>query len=290
MKSQQRVNRYLRALIPPFLFSIPRVLGDIYSSPKSKSPDYQDQALVDLVLQKNLILRDQDPSTPLDINSFSVLAAVGLACKGLGRLSVLDFGGGCGHHHLTAKRAFPELQLDWWVVETQMMAMQAASRIQEPGLSFSSEIENILTEKSRFGLIFSNSAIQYTSDPLGTLTKLLSLSFEHIFITRFPVTLDDRPIVYAQKSRISANGPGPAPLGFKDSYASYENHIARQTDVEKLLAMHLRVWHIVDEGPWDYPRFGSQVRTTTYFGFKKPSNEFPLVEKNADTAQAMPTP
>lgn len=263
------MKKYLRALIPPFVYSIPNVWRNFYLSRNSESKEYQNQSLVNLVIQKNINLRNTKFPIPYDTNSLSVIAAVGLARRESQILNVLDFGGGGGHHQAIVKQAFPDLEIEWQVIETEMMVKEAATSIQVPGLSFSSELNAKRVEETKFDLIFSNSALQYTPDPLATLSHLLSHNFGCIFITRFPVTLGRKSVVYQQQSRLSANGPGPAPEGFRDSFASYENHLSKRCDVEILLENHLQEWHSLDEGPWDLGRFGSQVRTTTYFGFKK---------------------
>jgi putative methyltransferase (TIGR04325 family) len=229
---------------------------------------YQDSDLVKIILFKNLQLRQTAVLTNLDAMSFRTIAAVGMAIENKYNFTVLDFGGGAGHHQLLAKKSFKNVNFDWTVVETEAMSRTAQEVIKDEGLKFISSLST-LTKEDKFDLIFSNSAIQYTQEPLKTLRKLLNLEFGHFFITRVPLNLENNQISYLQESLLSQNGPGPAPKDFQDKWVKYENNIVSKESFEELLSEALESWTSVDEGTWDPGRFGDRVRTYSYFGSAK---------------------
>ena len=229
---------------------------------------YQDLDLVKIILVKNLQLRQTAVLTNLDVMSFRTIAAVGMAIENKSNLRVLDFGGGAGHHQLLAKKSFKNVNFDWTVVETEAMSRTVQEVIKDKGLKFISSLST-LTKEDKFDLIFSNSAIQYTQEPLKTLRELLNLEFGHFFITRVPLNLGNSQISYFQESLLSQNGPGPAPKDIQDKWVKYENNIVSKDAFERILNESLESWISVDEGSWDPGRFGDRVRTYSFFGSAK---------------------
>lgn len=229
---------------------------------------YQDLDLIQLIIFKNLQLRQSPELTNLDTMCFRTIAAVGLTNKNKKNISVLDFGGGAGHHQFLARNLFRSVYFDWTVVETETMSRVAQEVIKDEGLRFISNLKT-LTKSSNFDLIFSNSAIQYTQDPLNTLRELLNLEFEHFFITRIPLILDGNQTTYLQKSLLSQNGPGPAPSNIRDKWVRYKINIMSKNSFEQILDGALNGWASVDEGSWDPDRFGDRVRSYSYFGTAK---------------------
>lgn len=229
---------------------------------------YQDLDLVKMILSKNLQLRQTAALKNLDAMSFRTIAAVGIAIENKSNFTVLDFGGGAGHHQFLAKNLFKKVKFDWTVIETDALSKAAQQGIKDEGLRFISSLSS-LTKANNFDLIYSNSAIQYTQDPLNTLRELLNLEFGHFFITRVPLTSGSNQIVYLQESLLSQNGPGPAPKDFQDKWVKYENNIVSRDLFEEILNEALDSWTSVDEGSWDPGRFGGRVKTYSYFGTAK---------------------
>jgi putative methyltransferase (TIGR04325 family) len=229
---------------------------------------YQDKDLVKSIILKNLQLRQSVPFSNLDAMSFRTISAIGLAAKNKSHLTVLDFGGGAGHHQFWAKYIFENINFDWTVVETETMSRVAQEEIKDEGLKFVSSLKS-LTKNNCFDLIFSNSAIQYTCDPLNTLKELLNLEFENFFITRVPLNLGSSQVTYIQESLLSQNGPGLALRGVQDKWVKYENNIVSKESFELALNGALKSWTSVDEGSWDPGRFGDRVKTYSYFGTAK---------------------
>lgn len=251
-------------LLPPLLLKKFSRVTRLPAGKKNVIDGYQNERLIELIVFKNLQLRSHLNQLNLDAQSFKTMASIGLGIKNKSHFSVLDFGGGAGHHQFTAKSIFKNIQFDWTVVETESLARIAATLITDEGLSFASDL-NTLDSTKFYDLIFSNSALQYTEDPLNTLKDLLKLDFEHLFITRIPLTTR-KPFSYMQESLLTDNGPGIAPEGFKQSRVLYKNSIASKESVERLLHEYIRDWISVDEGIWDSGRFGDSVRIYSYVG------------------------
>lgn len=261
---------FLVDYIPPILIKILRSAVMRLKLRHTNIDSYEQLELVELIIHKNLQLRQSMSLTDLDAMSFRTIAAVGLAAGNKSDFTVLDFGGGAGHHQLLARNLFKKINFDWTVIETTAMSRLAQKEIVDQGLSFRSSLE-ALSESNNYDLIFSNSAIQYTSDPLNTLRELLKLQFEHFFITRVPLNVGNGQIKYQQESLLSQNGPGPAPKEMQKKWVKYENNIVSKDSFESILNSALTIWFSVDEGYWDPIRFGDQVKTYSYFGAAKNS-------------------
>ena len=254
----------LADLLPPILLKKLRGIGLFSADKRNLIEGYQNDRLLELILFKNLQQRSNVNRINLDAQSFKTIASIGLGLRNKSNFSVLDFGGGGGHHQFTAKKIFKDVQFDWTIIETERLAQMAGSLIQDEGLTFASDLNSLESTKF-YDLIFSNSALQYTEEPLDTLEKLLNLNFENLFITRIPLT-NSNPFTYYQESLLSNNGPGVAGRDVEESTVIYKNHIANKESVESLLDENLSEWILVDEGAWDPLRFGEAVRTYSYVG------------------------
>ena len=113
-----------------------------YEDALSSCPNdaYQGQDLVDVVIEKNRIVRDQLKVNPtLELSSFRTLA--GLAFASSNNLKVLDFGGGGGYHYSLARLVLPpESTISWAVVETPAMA-KSAKALENGELVFFDQID-----------------------------------------------------------------------------------------------------------------------------------------------------
>jgi len=257
--------RIKKVVTPPFVFPLLRFLIRKRLVKTKSIQGYESRQLVDLIIWKNLNLRRLQSNISSDINSFRILAAVGLARQKTTTMRVLDFGGGGGHHQLIAKQFFSDIDFEWIVIETPSLVESAREKIHETGLLFSSEPIGA-QKKIELDLIHSNSAVQYTENPAETIEQLLLLNFRLIFLTRIPVISKGKYFEYTQESMLSSNGPGPGPQDFVDAAVFYKTRIIELSNVKELFNMYLVSWYSIDEGPWDLGRFGHTVRTLTFIG------------------------
>ncbi len=263
-----QVKASVTDFLPPIMLRKLRNLARKVRKNKVQLDGYQNRDLVDLVLFKNLTLRSVTNIKNLDIQSIKTIAAVGMAIGGKSKINVLDFGGGAGHHQFIARTIFKDADFDWTVVETESMCKAAQSKITDQGLEFTSSLGN-LTDSKFFDLIFSNSAIQYTENPIEELRRLLGFKFNIFFITRIPLTFDEKSVTYNQESMLSQNGPGLPPENFRDRRVKYLINIESKENFERLLNENLEHWTSVEEGAWDPNRFGNEVGTFSYIGIGK---------------------
>ena len=197
---------------------------------------YNNPNLVKMVIEKNLIFRDQvlNSQIPiLDLNSARTILGVSLAITD-NRLTVLDFGGGGGYHYFIARAAIPmRIALDWMVIETPSMVRLAKSKLSTDELNFYDDI-NFASRGKDIDLIFASGSLQYCPDVFQTLDALMSIRARHLFITRTPLSSDHK-FIAIQKSRLKDNGPGPMPSGFNDCEITYPITISCKSEIERAL-------------------------------------------------------
>jgi putative methyltransferase (TIGR04325 family) len=231
------MKRILRLFLPPILLLMISRLKQILNhkkSPFSKASNYQDDELVRVVVEKNLITRKSTRvNKVLDLASLRSIAGFGIGGF-KPNLKVLDFGGGGGYHHDVFELVYHDRMHEWCVVETPLM-VQGAKALETSCLHFRSEISAAREILGDVDVVFASGALQYTSDPLHYLQKLIDVNAQYLFITRTVLNEKDSRITFMQDSRLSANGPGPLPKGFNDKTISYPITVESKNEVEKLL-------------------------------------------------------
>lgn len=231
----------VKQLMPPLLIkAIQPASPPMFSSYDAASAACQNDAyegadLVKIVIEKNIAFRKTIQSSPvLDLSALRTLIGVGLA-NTQEKLNVLDFGGGGGYHYALAKIALGNNRiLRWNVVETSAMSREA-QRIADMDLKF---FDNIRDAKNNLGLVdlvFTSGALQYCPKPLEVLKELTELGAKYVFITRTPFNDSDKNLISIQVSKLSENGPGPLPLGFRDKSVSYPITFASRREAERIL-------------------------------------------------------
>jgi len=122
-------------------------------------------------------------------------------------LRLLDFGRAAGYHYFNARLvADSHTRLDWRVVETTSMAT-AVGRLANEELSFFSSIQDALaTQEGPPDLVFASGVLMCVPNPLDTLSWLLSLQPNRVFVTRTGLSPDATTRFMVQKSSLSTNG------------------------------------------------------------------------------------
>jgi putative methyltransferase (TIGR04325 family) len=250
-----------RFLPPIILQAIDRIQAVLKSNQKYEI-GYENEKLVNLIIEKNLIIRSIQETPQVDANFFRTVSAIGLANSNSSNLRVLDFGGGGGHHLVTARLSFPDKSFSWVVVETPALVAAATQRIDDQSLRFIGSIDS-LSDQDQFDLVHSNSAIQYTQNPIKTMEELFAINSPLFVLTRVPLSMGKTQIEYIQISNMSQNGPGKAPNNFRDAKIGYSIRIPSKSAVEELLTNLKFKFQFLDEGPWDATKHGSSVKTFT---------------------------
>jgi putative methyltransferase (TIGR04325 family) len=175
-----------------------------------KIVDYNSDLLINSIIRKTKEFSrrvDEGLFTP---ESFRTITAVGISSDGLKSINVIDFGGGAGGHFAVAKKAFPEKNLNWLIVETPKMVSFCKEEENFNEITFVSNFDEATEFIPNPGLIIANASIHYTDDPLITLSTICSLGSEWIFLTRTPLTNEKDTLLLLQESSLRKNGPGKA--------------------------------------------------------------------------------
>ena len=96
---------------------------------------YEDLTLVKHIVNKTLKRREMiQNGSPLDISDSNL---PGMLSAHSQSVAVVDFGGGAGTHFDTLSAVFPEIEFDYYLIETPEMVRVATSfRLDEPRLNF----------------------------------------------------------------------------------------------------------------------------------------------------------
>jgi putative methyltransferase (TIGR04325 family) len=133
--------------------------------------------------------------------------ALGRAAKN-GVISVLDWGGLCGHYALIAQALWPEITVNYSVKDLPPFA-QLAERLM-PGICFTSQDEEFAGRK--FDLVFASSSLQYSSDWRSTASLLARATNRLLLVTQVRVV--HRVGCYVEVQH-------PQHVGFRSDYISW---------------------------------------------------------------------
>lgn len=225
---------------------------------------YENEKLLKILESKSISYRSRIEIGELDLGSLRTISAVGLAASGKKKLTVVDFGGGFGQHYLAAKFCFTEIEFSWKIIETANVVKKSKMLNSDSRLEFHEQIEQVDPKCLPLDLIFSNSALQYTQNPIQTMLSLINLNPRVISLTRIPLTNGDVDISYNQVSRISSNGPAESTASQEYGLISYPNQIVTLEKFKRVLESRYRVVFHIDEGFWDWKRFKGKVGTHTF--------------------------
>lgn len=126
--------------------------------------------------------------------------------------TVLDFGGGCGHHYRDAVGVAP--LICWAVVETPGMVARAAD-LATDRLRFFSNIEDAKAWLGNVDVMHSNGALQYAADPVAALRSLCRVGAERMIWRRVALSNGTMLQQVNDRSHLRDSGPGHPPAGTK---------------------------------------------------------------------------
>lgn len=89
-------------------------------------------------------------------------------------------------------------------------------------LSFHVSVDDAITRwDSPPNLIYASGSLMYADDPIGKLRERLEIGAPWVTITRTGLSDDMSTRFIVQKSRLSKNGLGPLPRGYRDRIVQY---------------------------------------------------------------------
>lgn len=192
--------------------------------------NYDNRLLAEVVSRKTLIyINETDQKVLPNSNYLSLLSAV----YSIGEVkNVVDFGGAAGIHYYLFKSFVPNLK-SWLVIETTAMVEQQAQN-SDKKLKYCT-LKSLTTENFNCDLLYLSGSLQYVEDPLHTLNYLLSTNPKAVLISRTPFNDLETNVKFTQTSKLSSNGPGPLPSGYKDCAVKYEVNVPSYNQVIRLL-------------------------------------------------------
>jgi putative methyltransferase (TIGR04325 family) len=216
---------------------------------------YENDDLVDVVFQKSGIFREQfSRQDALMLTEAFTQSLVGLlfalSTQKTKEINVLDYGGACGVHYFAMRTVLgKEMRLNWHVVETPAMVRKARI-LETEELHFFSDIT---TARNAFetgvDCFHSSGAIQYAPDPGGILREILATQARYIMLNRLALSSGKQEIITVQESLLSANGPGPLPVGFQDRACRYPVTYYPKDKLEAFLREKYSFFLKFDESP-----------------------------------------
>ncbi len=173
---------------------------------------------------------------------------------------MVDFGGGAGTHLDVFSSIFPEIDFNYFIIETPEMVRTASSnRSKDTNLHFLT-LDKLDQLPRSIDLLVANSSLQYSESPIETLTALSNLAPKNLWITRFPLNDKVDSITIWQISKLEDNGPGRHRVT-SSQFVEYESNIVSMIEFEKELEKNFNVTMKVleERNPYgsDYPSINS---------------------------------
>jgi len=145
---------------------------------------------------------------------------------------VIDFGGAAGVHYHLSKSFVPQLE-SWTVIETRaMIEQQVQKKVEE--LNFCT-VNELIEGDTECDLLYLSSSLQYVDNPTQTLNDLLSTKPKIVLISRTPFNRTETNVEFTQFSKLSSNGPGPLPSGYKDCKVAYKVNLPSYKQITEVL-------------------------------------------------------
>jgi putative methyltransferase (TIGR04325 family) len=123
----------------------------------------------------------------VDERTQQLMSAIALILSRTGEktLKVLDFGGSWGIYFYLLRRALPDVEIDWTVIETEEM-VKPLQAFAEPHLRWQSQLPPALeTGDKPFTLCLASGALLYVPEPYQVVERFAQLGY-YFLITRTP--------------------------------------------------------------------------------------------------------
>ncbi len=223
---------------------------------------YENIELITEIVNKTVKRRNELKSgAPLSLAEMRSL--IGLLELKSNNLKVLDFGGGAGTHFDTFSSVFPNINFEYFVVETpEMVKMCKKLRTPEDNLTFLT-MQELKSVSKQFDLLLMNSSLQYTADPVAAFEGLIELKPRSIWITRFPLNEELGTLTIRQVSNLSDNGPGLS-TNFNDLKVEYRATILPRASFEVEL---LKKYKIIAKFEEEQCPFGNSYPSVNAWGY-----------------------
>jgi putative methyltransferase (TIGR04325 family) len=118
-----------------------------------------------------------------------------LTARGLGRVSILDWGGGIGHYYPLSRALLPGVEIDYHCKDEP--AVCAVGRELFPEANFSTDDSCL---ERRYDLVFVSASLQYSRQWPDALAGLAQATGRNLYVTRLPIALRAASFVLLQRA------------------------------------------------------------------------------------------
>ncbi len=248
----------IKKLIISFLFGKPQVFKTYknFNDASKNNNNYAEKDLIKVVVTKAKEFQNTGANERLvDSMALRTFFILNILQKSK-NINILDFGGGAGTHYMVLKNYFKNsIDFNWHVVETKELAKEAIDQgLENKELKFFSDINQAIENLEEIDLIYANGSLCYTDNPTKYITDLLEIKAKYMYITRTPFNEESNEnIVGLQVSKLSSNGKGSLPIGFKDREVYYPFTVLGMQEVENLFKKYGKIELKIIEDKNAYP-------------------------------------
>lgn len=193
---------------------------------ESTNDAYEENELIEVIFKKTKIFKEsleRDIIQIWETSAYSLFSLINPIIENYEskKINVLDFGGACGAHYFHLRTLIDKrIKLNWLVVETDNM-VKYAKELENDELKFSNNLKDINNYFEKVDLLHTSGTIQCVDDPHKYLNELLNLNSKWILFNRLGLNEIDRDVITLHKSKLSWNGIGKLPEGYKDRWIKY---------------------------------------------------------------------
>lgn len=179
---------------------------------KSNAFGYETSRLLTHIVERNLLYRNTLNDLSIDASITPSMCGILSAYFQTGRTNsfkVLEIGGGGGHLAASILKLFPNLGINWQIIETESLVFEARNNgLEMSNLRFLTASEYRKLPSQTYGILVANSVLQYVENPISYLASIIEKhSFDSFYIGKTPFVFNGAQVIGTQFSRLSSNGP-----------------------------------------------------------------------------------
>jgi len=174
-------------------------------------------------------------------------------------INVLDFGGACGAHYFELRALTNrELKLNWIVIETPTM-VEHAKALTTDELSFSDNLTDVVNKFNCIDLLHTSGTLQCVDNPWEYLNKILNSQAQWLLFNRLGLNKINRDVITIHSSKLSQNGIGKLPEGYKDKKIYYPFTFLSEDKFIKTLKEKYNIIAKFNDTSGMYPVMGEKI-------------------------------
>ncbi|MFN8115499.1 MAG: methyltransferase, TIGR04325 family [Bacteroidia bacterium] len=257
------MKEFIKLFVPPFLTKIKSIVLNkdeqkYYNSYQDALKDsdiesYYSDDLINVIFEKTKIYKKElqlKAHQSFNSSEVNLLTAILLVYKfkKSETINVIDFGGACGSHYYQVRECLEKnIKLKYCVVETSAM-VRKAKVLSSDELSFNENLENTAySYNSDIDLIHTSGTLQSIDEPYKYLEKIFNCNATYILFNRLTMTTGNRDLITVQTSKLSSNGIGSLPDGFKDRLVKYPHINIRKSKFDSMLSEKYEIVYCFNE-------------------------------------------